>query len=90
MDTQDLAFYLATHGFDVTPKNGYVEANLGGRIYKLTPQWPGTGALQRSGLMPSGDTNPPDSTEKPLHSGAFLLSLKGRSVIIDHLLYAKV
>ena len=37
MDTQDLAFYLATHGFDVTLKDGYVEANLGGRIYKLTP-----------------------------------------------------
>ena len=37
MDTQDLAFYLATHGFDVTPKGGYVEANLVGRVYKLTP-----------------------------------------------------
>ena len=37
MDTQDLAFYLVTHGFDVTPKNGYVEANLAGKIYKLTP-----------------------------------------------------
>jgi len=37
MDTQDLAFYLVTHGFDVTPKDGYVEANLGGKIYKLTP-----------------------------------------------------
>ena len=37
MDTQDLAFYLVTHGFDVTPKDGYVEANLAGKIYKLTP-----------------------------------------------------
>jgi hypothetical protein len=37
MDTQDLAFYLVTHGFDAIPKGGYVEANLGGKIYKLTP-----------------------------------------------------
>ena len=47
MDTQDLAFYLVTHGFDVTPKCGYVEANLGGKIYKLTPngQAPGLASI---------------------------------------------
>ena len=37
MDAQDLAFYLATHGFDATPKGGYAEVDLGGDIYKLTP-----------------------------------------------------
>lgn len=54
MDTQDLAFYLATHGFDASPRGSYVEVHLVGQVYKLTPQRPGTGALQRSGLMPTG------------------------------------
>jgi len=37
MDSQDLAFVLATHGFDVTPKGGYVEIRFNNEIYKLTP-----------------------------------------------------
>ncbi|MFZ2472165.1 MAG: hypothetical protein WAW52_09535 [Methanothrix sp.] len=37
MDTQDLAFYLATHDFDAKPKSGYVEVGLGGRICILNP-----------------------------------------------------
>jgi len=37
MDAEDLAFYLATHGIDATPKGSYVEADLGGDVYKLTP-----------------------------------------------------
>jgi hypothetical protein len=37
MDAQDLAFYLATHGIDATPKGDHVEVDLGGDIYKLTP-----------------------------------------------------
>ncbi|MCK9441657.1 MAG: hypothetical protein M0Q13_09575 [Methanothrix sp.] len=37
MDTQDLAFYLATHDFDAKPKGGYVEVGLEGRICILTP-----------------------------------------------------
>lgn len=37
MDAQDLAYYLATHGFDARPVGGYVEVNLGGSICKLTP-----------------------------------------------------
>jgi hypothetical protein len=37
MDAGDLAFYLATHGFNATPKDNYVEVDLDGRIYKLTP-----------------------------------------------------
>ena len=37
IDSEDLAFYLATHGFDATPKGGYVEVDLAGNVYKLTP-----------------------------------------------------
>ena len=37
MGTEDLAFYLASHDFDTTPKGGFVEVDLGGHIYKLTP-----------------------------------------------------
>ncbi len=37
MSTDDLAFYLATHGFDASPKGGFVEVDLSGHIYKLGP-----------------------------------------------------
>jgi hypothetical protein len=37
MGAKDLAFYLATHDIDATPKGDYVEVNLGGDIYKLAP-----------------------------------------------------
>jgi hypothetical protein len=37
MGTEDLAFYLASHGFDATPNGNCVEVDLGGHIYKLTP-----------------------------------------------------
>jgi hypothetical protein len=37
MGTQDLAFYLASHGFDASPKGSYVEVDLGGQIYRLIP-----------------------------------------------------
>jgi len=37
MDADDLAFYLATHGFNATPMGSYIEVDLGGRVYKLTP-----------------------------------------------------
>jgi hypothetical protein len=37
MSAQDLAFFLVSHGFDATPKGGFVEVDLGGRTYKLTP-----------------------------------------------------
>ena len=37
MNTQSLAFFLATHNYDVTPKNGYVELELGVHDYKVTP-----------------------------------------------------
>ncbi|RQW80880.1 MAG: hypothetical protein EHM14_03060 [Methanothrix sp.] len=37
MDSVDLAFYLASHDIDATPKGSYVEVDLDGYIYKLTP-----------------------------------------------------
>ncbi len=37
MSVKDLAFFLATHNYDVRPLNGYVELRLNGQIYKLTP-----------------------------------------------------
>jgi hypothetical protein len=37
MDAKDLAFYLASHGFDASPKGGYVEVDLGGQLCKLAP-----------------------------------------------------
>ena len=47
MDTQDLAFYLATHGFDASPRGDYVEVHNGGQVYKLTPngQAPGLASI---------------------------------------------
>ena len=35
MNSQDLAFFLATHNYDAVPRGGYVELNLNGTIYKL-------------------------------------------------------
>jgi hypothetical protein len=37
MNVEDLAFYLATHGFDATPENGNVDVELSGKVYKLIP-----------------------------------------------------
>lgn len=37
INPSDLAFFLATHNYDAVPKDGYVEMNLNGRIYKLVP-----------------------------------------------------
>ncbi len=37
MNANDLAFYLATHGFDASPKGGLVEVKLSGQIHKLRP-----------------------------------------------------
>jgi hypothetical protein len=33
----DLAFFLATHNYDATPKDGYVEVKLKGVVYKAVP-----------------------------------------------------
>ena len=37
MSVQDLAFFLATHNYDVTPNGSYVELRLDGHVYKVTP-----------------------------------------------------
>jgi hypothetical protein len=37
MNFEGLAFVLATHGFDATPKSSYVEIRLHNEIYKLIP-----------------------------------------------------
>jgi hypothetical protein len=37
MNSQDLAFFLATHNYRAVPRNGYVEVELNGRICKLIP-----------------------------------------------------
>jgi hypothetical protein len=37
MSIQDLAFFLATHSYNVVPKDGYVELNLNGKVLKLVP-----------------------------------------------------
>ena len=37
MDSRDLAFFLATHNYNAAPRDGYVELNLNGKIYKLIP-----------------------------------------------------
>lgn len=37
IDARDLAFLLATHGFDAAPKDGYVIVRLDEVVYKMTP-----------------------------------------------------
>ena len=37
MDAQDLAFFLATHNFDATPKGDYAIVKIDSRIYKVVP-----------------------------------------------------
>ncbi len=37
INAQDLAFLLATHGFDAEPKDGHVIVKLDKVVYKLTP-----------------------------------------------------
>jgi len=43
INAQDLAFLLATHGFDVVPKEGYIIVKLDDVIYKMTPNGVGPG-----------------------------------------------
>ena len=37
MDVMDLAFFLATHNYDATPRDGYVEVDLDGVVYRAVP-----------------------------------------------------
>ena len=37
MTVEDLAFFLATHNYNATPKDGYVQVTIDGTIYKAVP-----------------------------------------------------
>ena len=37
MTVDDLAFFLVTHNFNATPKDGYVQVTIDGTIYKAVP-----------------------------------------------------
>ena len=37
MNSQDLAFFLATHNYNVVPKDGYVNVDLDCKICRLVP-----------------------------------------------------
>jgi hypothetical protein len=37
MTADDLAFFLATHNYDATPKDGYVQVKIEGITYKVVP-----------------------------------------------------
>ena len=37
MTVEDLAFFLATHNYNATPKNGYVQVTIDGTIYEAVP-----------------------------------------------------
>lgn len=37
MSPQELAFFLATHGFDARPDDGYVTVKIDNLVYKMTP-----------------------------------------------------
>jgi hypothetical protein len=37
MTVEDLAFFLATHNFNATPKVCYVQITIGSTIYKVVP-----------------------------------------------------
>jgi hypothetical protein len=47
MTPNDLAFFLATHNYDATPKDGYVQVKVDGTIYKVVPNgaYPGLADL---------------------------------------------
>jgi len=37
MSSQDMVAFLTAHGFDAVAKNGYIELELMGKIYMITP-----------------------------------------------------
>jgi len=43
MNTDDLAFFLASHGFDASPKGSFVEVDFNGCLCKLAPNGPAPG-----------------------------------------------
>ena len=54
INAQDLAFLLATHGFDAEPKEGYVIVKLDDVVYEMTPNGvePGLADILIEELMP--------------------------------------
>jgi hypothetical protein len=46
MTPNDLAFFLATHNFDATPKDGYVQVKIDSTIYKVVLNGANSGISQ--------------------------------------------
>ncbi|GAB6266548.1 MAG: hypothetical protein STSR0001_19950 [Methanothrix sp.] len=68
IDAQDLAFLLATHGFDAVPKGDRVVVKLDDVVYKMTPNGvePGLADILIEDLKPQVKA-PPSAPE--LHNG---------------------
>ena len=45
MTPNDLAFFLATHNYDATPKDGYVQVKIDGTIYKIVQNGANSGIV---------------------------------------------
>jgi hypothetical protein len=45
MTPNDLAFFLATHNYDATPKDGYVQVKINGTSYKVVPNGANSGMV---------------------------------------------
>ena len=43
MTVEDLAFFLAMHNYDATPKDGFVQVMINGTIYNLVPNGAASG-----------------------------------------------
>jgi len=48
MTAEDLAFFLATHNYDATPKDGFVQVEIDDTIYKLVPNGTAPGLADMS------------------------------------------
>jgi hypothetical protein len=48
MTAEDLAFFLATHNYDATPKDGFVQVEIDDTIYKLVPNGAAPGLADMS------------------------------------------
>jgi hypothetical protein len=57
MSTYDLAFFLATHNFNATPKDGYVEVVISEIVYKAVPNGKRPGLADMTILSSEGVTS---------------------------------
>jgi hypothetical protein len=48
MTPNDLAFFLATHDYDATPKDGFVQVKIDGTVYKVVPNGANPGLAEIS------------------------------------------